>query len=466
MNNLLKRIVVGVCVALVMMVVHKVSHAASPVYVVWRDVTSLAFPSADALCKAHGATAGPYSYDQMGMIALMTCSAPYAIQFISAASCPDGSNVLGGVGAGVPAYCGTNTPDPPSVTCKAGTKTQFTFDMGAIGGRENTPASDGSCDLSPGDTKITQCWNSSPDTTKAHVMCNVQGTQNGTPSAGNVPQPAPPATPPPDAPPVPVNTRGDSSSGCPAGTENVGTDSAGTPMCRGSGTDAPTPPQTTTKAPTQTTTNPDGSTTTTDSSTTTNRDGSTTTTRTDCTIGADGTKKCTLSGSTTPNASGGAGTNDDGKNDMCVKHPELNVCKNSQVTGNGCSGSVSNVAVTGDAIEGAILRQMRDDNCANQVPSAAKDLGKSLLSGNDPMQGQIDKTKAGDTVDLSSQSLDQSGFLGGGSCFSDRSISVNGRAIPVPFAAACGDIKPLRYAVMACALVVAYLLVSKSVLQG
>ncbi|NMM27831.1 MAG: hypothetical protein HHJ12_11235 [Glaciimonas sp.] len=152
--------------------------------------------------------------------------------------------------------------------------------------------------------------------------------------------------------------------------------------------------------------------------------------------------------------------------DLCTLHPQLNVCINSAVNGSGCSGSVSSVSFTGDAIQGAILKQLADDNCANLVASASKDLGNKLIAGSDPMQLQIDVAFTGTTVDLSSQALDQSGFLGGGSCLSDRSISVAGQSIPVSFSQVCSSITPLRYVILACSLIAAYLLVSKSVLQG
>ncbi|AEK61971.1 hypothetical protein [Collimonas fungivorans] len=261
---------------------------------------------------------------------------------------------------------------------------------------------------------------------------------------------------------------------CPAGTSNIGSDSAGTAMCSGNGTGSGNTKNTTTNAPPVTTNNSDGSTTTTNSSTSGNKDGSSTTITTTCTVSSAGGKSCTVSGSTSNNADGAPGKSDgkDATNsdppgdDFCAKHPELNVCSNSQVGGTGCNGATSNTTISGDAIQGAILRKMRDDTCANLVASASKDLGNKLLGGADPMQSQIDQTKAGDIVDLSQDKLDQSGFLGGGLCLSDRNLSFAGHDVPIHLSAVCQNLLPLRYVIVSCALLVAYLIVSKSILQG
>lgn len=151
---------------------------------------------------------------------------------------------------------------------------------------------------------------------------------------------------------------------------------------------------------------------------------------------------------------------------FCEENPTLSVCRDSAVSGIGCDGAKSTIEIDGDAIQGAILRKIADEECANYVEHAAKTLGQKLLDGADPMQAAIDAALAGSTVDLSGTALDWSGFLGGGSCLPDRSISFSGHSVAVSFSAICNNIAPLRFVILACSLIAAYLLVSKSVLQG
>ena len=124
----------------------------------------------------------------------------------------------------------------------------------------------------------------------------------------------------------------------------------------------------------------------------------------------------------------------------------------------------------GDAIQCATLRAAAAMQCAQEKDAEAvkampvKALGEQILSGTDPMQGQFDDVVKGTEIDLGAASLDQSGFLGGGSCLPDRSFSVMGKSVTMSFSGICERIQPLRAAVMACAFIVAYLLVSRSVL--
>jgi hypothetical protein len=475
MSNMLKRILVGVCIALVMMCVHKYSRAATYVWTVTKTpVFSASTPS--AACAGWGG----YPSDATSVHAVFGTSTEYYCNFtqggreVSTSSALRTGDACGSSGSydsstGVCTY-------PPPADCQAGRKIKFTSKWGkTTSAAPPLPKSDGSCNLMGGadGPDAVKCYEKPTSSDPTQVYCDWEGTQSGTAS----PQ-SDAFSPPIDGPSLPVAPlfQGDPGGGCGGGMSNVGTDSTGSPICSATGTNPVVPDKTSVTSPTSTTTNSDGSTTTTGATTNGNADGSKTTDTTTCTTGTDGTKSCSTSRSTTPNTAGGVGKPDgagvkaDGKPDdpknICQLHPELNVCSNSQVSGGDCSGAVSTTACTGDAIQCAMLRQMRDENCSNLQPSPLKDLGNNLLAGTDPMQAQIDANKKGDTVDLSSQALDSSGFLGGGSCFADRTISVAGRAVPVPFTGGCTAIQGLRYAVLACALVAAYLLVSKSVIQG
>jgi hypothetical protein len=272
----------------------------------------------------------------------------------------------------------------------------------------------------------------------------------------------------PTAPPKPPLNPPKDDGTCPSGSSNVGTDSTGTAICQSTGT--PPTDTKTTHDPTQITTNPDGSTTTKDSSSTTNADGSKTTQSTTCTVDVFGTKSCQTTGSTGTKSDGTQGKSDgsgagDKPSGLCDKNPELNFCKNSQVSG-GCNAGVDTTSCTGDAIQCAILRQQKKEYCENIKPNPLTDLGTQLLAGNDPKQAQIDAAMKGDVVDLSNNKLDQSGFLGGGSCFANRTINSHVGAVAWDLGPTCDAIHPLRYVVLLCSLIVAYLVVSKSIIQG
>jgi len=126
---------------------------------------------------------------------------------------------------------------------------------------------------------------------------------------------------------------------------------------------------------------------------------------------------------------------------------------------------VSQIAWSGDAIQGTILKRVADEQCSEQVVTPAGTLGNQLMTGNDPMQGQINTAMTGTTVDLSANSLSQDGFLNGAG-FVDQTVAVGNGSITLPFSKISANASPLRYAVLVCALIGAFLLVSKSVIQG
>ena len=95
--------------------------------------------------------------------------------------------------------------------------------------------------------------------------------------------------------------------------------------------------------------------------------------------------------------------------------------------------------------------------------SDVKKLGDGILSGNDPMQPQIDSLKTGSVVSMSN--LDQSGWLGGGSCFQDKTFSILGQSVTIQFSQACNALIALRYAVMIIAALVSFRILSGAVIR-
>jgi len=255
---------------------------------------------------------------------------------------------------------------------------------------------------------------------------------------------------------------------CPAGTMALGVDSTGGMICGGAGTSPTVPPKTEVKTPPVTTNNADGSTTKVETSTRSNSDGSTTTTTTTTVTGANGGTTVTQSTSTSqkPAASGGGGgkndSSDDKKDDFCIKNPSLNVCKNSEVMAGSCSDGNDSTSCTGDAIQCAILREQKRQYCELQKENDSATLGNQTIAGNDPKKGDL-PTKD-NAAQISMQSLDQSGFLGGGSCFQDKTFTVQGITVTMPFSKVCPYLEWLRYVVMVIAALVSLKIVSKPVL--
>lgn len=234
--------------------------------------------------------------------------------------------------------------------------------------------------------------------------------------------------------------------------------------------DAPTtaPPKTDTKTtgPETSTNNPDGSNTKTTTTTTTNSDGSNTTTTKTTTTKTDGTK----TESTTAQTGKVPGTDKDGKSDgtdqdksdLCKLHPELNICKNSSVSVANCQA----VECNGDAIQCAVLRQEMKSYCENIKATPLSIAGDAIAAGNDPLKAGFPTPQNGLVLDIGAAGqLDTSGFLGGGSCFSDKSFSIGGRSVAVPFSKVCEYLTPLRLAVMLLALMASYRMVAGTILR-
>lgn len=333
-------------------------------------------------------------------------------------------------------------------------------DSGTVG---PYPLTSPTCTLQ-GVPDVTRCYAQAGKSGGLDFYCTYSGVSAGIDAPDSVTTTDVGSTVPSDSTPAKENVSANQTNGsCPGGTVQAGADSSGIPICIGSGTDPVKAPSSSTTTPTTTTTNADGSTTSVSSTSTTNSDGSVTTVTTTTVKGADGSVKTTQSSVTSNNPAGGTGKSDEAK-DFCAAHPELTVCQNSSV-----SGSCGQISCNGDAIQCATLRAAAAMQCAQQQDidalkaMSSKALGDQIMAGADPMSGQISDMLKGTDVDMSRVSFDQSGFLGGGSCLSNRSITVMGQVIPVDFTTVCSNIAPLRAVMMAVAFILAYLIVGRSV---
>lgn len=371
-------------------------------------------------------------------------------------------------------YCKNGSGPPP--TCVAGTTGKGTWGVvsdssgNTISGPPMIGGSDGQCEIKM--TNVVNCYQA----VDGKTYCRYEYSQTGALKASNASTaPQPVANPPADA----GNTAGtvvsppsapDAQGKCIPGTVQVGFDPDGIPKCYGTGTSPPsTKASTTTSTPTTTTTSSDGSTVATKAVTTTNSDGSTTTTTTTTTTTSSGAQTVDVKAvtSSVPGQPTVIGKADSAQqSDLCTKNPNLNICRNSTVTG-ACAAT----SCTGDAIQCATLRaaaamqckQAQDD--AELKASSLHSLGSSVVAGNDPMGSNLPTKMNGSTVTMPS-SLDTAGWMAAGSvAFDDVSFTVQGKTITIPLAKASGYLVGFRYALMIVALLVSFRMLSGVILR-
>jgi len=337
--------------------------------------------------------------------------------------------------------------------------TATTADPGTDPNPDGFPGSSPTCGIEKGSLGLDRCFSQPSATGGKNFFCTYTGTSTGV----DAPAGAPSAASPTDSKTEPTKGSGpaDSSGNCPKGTVQAGMDSGGTPICMGTGTN---PTGTGTNSPkderpttgtTTNTTDEEGNNVETQTTTRQNSDGSTTTTTTKTITTPDGGKM--VSGeTTTSNTPGGKQGQPDPKADsFCKQNPQLTVCQNSSV-----AGSCGTISCTGDAIQCATLQQAAALRCSKDEDdkalkaSGAYTLGQQVMSGADPLASSLPTSK--NAVGIAVPSLDNSGWLGGGQCFPDKTITVQGQTITVPFSQACSIIVALRYALMAAASLVAF----------
>lgn len=373
--------------------------------------------------------------------------------------------------------CADPTPECTSGKSVSGTVAEGSSKSGTAnfpdGGMKPMPSSFGGCNVTP--KTVERCYSTANATGGKDFFCKYTFEQTGTVTPQGTPttQPAPAPSPTTNTTPEskgPTQAGDDPSDTCPEGTSRVGTDSSGIAMCAGSGTNPQTKdPAPVTEKPPTTTNNPDGSTTTVKESSVKNGDGSTTTTTTTTVTKPDGTKTTSVKTTTSAATNGSDGRpdapTDPDKSDLCKLRPELNICRNSSI-----SGSCSAVACSGDAITCEIARQASVRNCEEKAKedalkaSAQYALGNAAMSGADPLASSLpDPSKP--TEIIAPSSISSGGFLGGGSCFPDTTFAIQGMSVTVPWSSACQYLIGLRAALMAVALMLAFRMVSGTILR-
>lgn len=269
--------------------------------------------------------------------------------------------------------------------------------------------------------------------------------------------PVPPA-PPPDG-------KGGT---CPVGTVQAGYTASGMPICIGRGTDAenPKPPGDTTIKPPVTTTTPEGNSQTVDEVVRNNDDGSQTTTTTTTTTKVDGSKTISQKQTTTNSTLGKPGLSDEGKKGkgFCQENPNLSICRESLV-----GGECEAISCSGDAVQCATLRAVAATECRAAADrkeaseSTLTALGEGAMAGNDPESGNFPKLANAKIINAGT--LDQNGFLGNRSCFTDKVVTVMGKPVTIPFSKACDALLALRFVMMIIASLVSFRMLSGVILH-
>lgn len=375
--------------------------------------------------------------------------------------------------------CPDPEPDPPPQTCPYINGTKITFHLtdgtGPKGAAFPTnpspfPQSSDECYLT-GSPEVKNCYAYPLDENTDQFACTYEGVSNGqtvdkTQAPGRALSPEQADEQRKDVPPKEGNENG-----CPKGTVNAGLSASGIPMCIGTGSDPKNKPPSLPKTEIEKTeTSEDGTKTTTKTETIKNSDGTETKTTTVTIVKPDGTKSTNQDKTTTNKPDGSPGKDDsakdDEKYDLCKQNPNLTICQNSTV-----SGKCGDISCMGDAIQCATLRaaaamQCKQDQEAEALQSSASSkLGEAILAGADPMKSQIDELMKGTEVDLSAPNIDQSSFLPS-SCLSVRSFHALGQTISVDFAKLCEYIAPLRFVILAISFILAYRIVSGSVINS
>lgn len=155
-----------------------------------------------------------------------------------------------------------------------------------------------------------------------------------------------------------------------------------------------------------------------------------------------------------PAGTGNGGGNGEG-NGFCKENPESPICKQGSFSGS-CAASF---ACDGDAIQCAIAKEQHLRNCKMfDDPSPES----QLYEANKGKEGnQTGELPGNETVDIAGR-IDMSNALGAGSCVSDRTVTVWGQSVVLPFSAICPSLAMFGQLLVAVSL----LLAARIVLRG
>lgn len=166
---------------------------------------------------------------------------------------------------------------------------------------------------------------------------------------------------------------------------------------------------------------------------------------------------CTTTTTTTTTSASGAVTTSaqtktEPKDDFCVQNPQSLICKQSAWSGS-CAGAFT---CSGDAVQCALSKEVHTRNCSL--------FDKQTLEGA-LFDAQKDKTGSQVTNEdktIGASSFDTTDALGGGSCITDKQITVMGWTGSLPFSVVCPHLAVLGNIL----LLVSFLLAGRIVARG
>lgn len=186
------------------------------------------------------------------------------------------------------------------------------------------------------------------------------------------------------------------------------------------------------------------------------------------TVTSDGTascigSQCTSTTTTTTTAPDGTSTSttetkSESKDDFCKLNPRSPQCITSSF-GGSCA---ANFTCDGDAVMCAITREQHIRNC--KLFDDMSSTEAQLYNSEKGKAGEQTSTLPGSTsVQISSASFDTSDAIGAGSgCIADKSVTVAGSVVTLPFSSICGHLAMLGNILMA----VSFLLAGRIVVRG
>lgn len=154
---------------------------------------------------------------------------------------------------------------------------------------------------------------------------------------------------------------------------------------------------------------------------------------------------------------GGKGKGDgDGLNGngFCKDNPDSIICKQSSFSGS-CEASFT---CDGDAIQCAIAREQHVRNC--KLFDTPSDESALYATEKNKEGSQTESLPGNSTVDLTAN-INQTDALGGGACVGDKTVSVMGQSITLPFSVLCPYLDMLGNILVAVSLLLAVRIVMR-----
>lgn len=173
--------------------------------------------------------------------------------------------------------------------------------------------------------------------------------------------------------------------------------------------------------------------------------------------------QCTTTSTTTATDASGvtsttSTTKTESEGDFCKANPRAAQCVTS-AWGGSCS---TNFTCDGDAVMCAITREQHIRNCKlfDDMSSTEAQLYGSEKGKTGSQTGSL---PGSETIAISSSSFDTSDAIGGGTgCIADKSVTVAGSVITIPFSSVCGHLAMLGNILLA----VSFLLAGRIVVRG